>query len=158
APMPGLGAYDVAVDDASHTAFVSLWGGQTVGKDQYVDGVVAVDVANPMAPAAMAAPIPTGKAAEAGLIVAGKLYVANADADTVSVVDLASKAVKSMPVTAAMIVGASPNALAVDDGAGRLYVANAGENSLVALDLATLKVLGRVPTAYYPTAVAVRGD
>jgi YVTN family beta-propeller protein len=156
--LPGLGAYDVAVDDKSHTAFVSLWGGQMTAKDQYVDGVVAVDVTNPMMPMAMPAPIPTGKAAEAELIVAGKLYVANADADTISIVDVASKTVKSMPVTAAMIVGASPTALAIDDAAGRIYVANSGENSVVALDLATLAVKGRIPTAYYPTAVAVRSD
>src|SRR5205823_4070102 len=29
ADLPGVGAYDVTVDNASHTAFVSLWGGDS---------------------------------------------------------------------------------------------------------------------------------
>ncbi len=157
AQLPGIGAYDVAVDESSHTAFVSLWGGSGS-----TDGIVAVDVANPMAPIAQQSPIPTGKAAEAELLVAGKLYVSNADADTVSIVDAATRAVKTMPATSSMILGATPNSIAIEPagaaGAGRIYLANAGENAVVALDLDSLKILGRIPTAWYPTAVAVRGD
>lgn len=154
ASLPGLGAYDVAVDEASHTAFVSLWGGDGANGD----GVVAVDVADATAPLAAAGVISTGKAAEAELLVAGKLIVSNADADTLSIVDAASRAVKTMPATSGMILGATPNSLAVDAAAGRIYVANAGENAVVALDLDSLAILGKVPTAWYPTAVAVRSD
>src|SRR5262249_32476267 len=93
---------------------------------------------------------------EAELLLAGKLYVANADADTLSVVDAASRAVMSMPATASMILGATPNSVAAD--ADRVYLANAGENAVVALDIHTLQILGRIPTAWYPTAVAVRSD
>jgi hypothetical protein len=39
-----------------------------------------------------------------------------------------------------------------------LYVANAGENAVQALQLSTMQPLGRVPTAWYPTAVAVKSD
>jgi DNA-binding beta-propeller fold protein YncE len=158
AALPGVGAYDVAVDQASHTAFVSLWGGDGRGGD----GVVAVDVADPMAPVATVDTIPTGKAAEAELLVAGKLYVSNADADTLSIVDAASRAVRTMPATSGMILGATPNSIAIEPagalGPGRIYLANAGENAVVALDLDSLSILGKVPTAWYPTAVAVRGD
>ena len=157
ATLPGIGAYDVAVDEASHTAFVSLWGG-----GNNADGVVAVDVSNPSAPVAAPAVISTGKAAEAELLVAGKLYVSNADADTLSIVDAASRAVKTLPATSSMILGATPNAIAVEaagaGGPGRIYVANAGENALVALDLDTLAIIGKVPTAWYPTAVGVTSD
>jgi YVTN family beta-propeller protein len=161
AALPGLAPYDVAVDDASHTAFVSLWGGMKQGMG-YVDGVVPVDVSNPRAPIAAAAPIATGKAAEAELLLAGKLYVANADGDTLSVVDTASRTIRTMPVTTSMILGASPNNLAIDPGSngnpGRIYVANANENSVSVLDLASLAVIGQIPTAWYPTAVGVRSD
>jgi DNA-binding beta-propeller fold protein YncE len=157
ARLTGVGAYDVAVDAASHTAFVSLWGG-----DGDQDGIVAVDVTDPTMPLAAPAVIQTGKAAEAELLVAGKLYVSNADADTLSIVDAAQRTVKSLPVTSGMILGATPNAIAVEpkgqNGSGRVYLADAGSNDVVAFDLDTLALIGRVPTAWYPTAVAVRDD
>ena len=59
-------------------------------------------------PVAAPGVISTGKASEAELLVAGKLYVSNADADTLSIVDAASRAVKSMPATSGMILGATP--------------------------------------------------
>jgi YVTN family beta-propeller protein len=158
APLPGVGAFDVAVDESSHTAFVSLWGGDGAN----VDGVVAVDVADPTNPVAAPGVISTGKASEAELLIAGKLYVSNADADTLSIVDAASRTVKSLPATSGMILGATPNAIAIEpagaNGAGRVYVANAGENAVVALDLDTLAIVGKVPTAWYPTAVGVAAD
>jgi YVTN family beta-propeller protein len=158
AQLPGIGAFDVAVDEASHTAFVSLWGGDGSGGD----GVVAVDVADPTKPVAAPGVISTGKASEAELLVAGKLYVSNADADTLSIVDAAARTVKSMPATSGMILGATPNAIAIEpagaSGAGRIYVANAGENAVAALDLDTLALIGKIPTAWYPTAVGVTGD
>jgi len=155
AALPGVGAYDVAIDPPSHTAFVSMWGGLTQSPGHFIDGVVAVDVADPARPLPAAAPLSTGKAAEAELLLAGKLYVTNADADTLSVVDVASRSVRSLPVTAGELVGAAPNSIAVDAEAGRLYVANAGTNSVLAVDLASLLPLGSIPTAWYPTAVTV---
>jgi DNA-binding beta-propeller fold protein YncE len=151
AQLPGVGAYDVAVDETTHTAFVSLWGG--AGS---TDGVVAVDVSNPMMPTPLPGVISTGKAAEAELMIAGKLYVSNTDADTLSIVDAASRTVMTSPVTSSMILGATPNAIAVGDG--RIYLANAGENGVVALDASSLALVGEVPAAWYPTAVAVLGD
>jgi DNA-binding beta-propeller fold protein YncE len=158
AQLPGIGAFDVAVDEPTHTAFVSLWGGDGMGGD----GVVAVDVTDATMPLVAPTVIGTGKASEAELLVAGKLYVSNADADTLSIVDAASRTVKTLPATSSMILGATPNAIAVEpagqNGAGRIYVANAGENAVVALDLDSLAIIGRIPTAWYPTAVGIAGD
>ena len=56
------------------------------------------------------------------------------------------------------LLGSSPNALAADFAHDRLYVANAGENAVEAFTLSTMAPLGRVPAAWYPTAVAVRAD
>jgi YVTN family beta-propeller protein len=152
AQLAGVGAYDVAVDEASHTAFVSLWG----GAGSQGDGVVAVDVSNPQMPMPLPGVISTGKAAEAELMVAGQLFVSNTDADTLSIVDAASRTVKNLPVTSSMILGATPESIAVGDG--RIYIANAGENGVVVLDQASLTILGEIPTAWYPTSVAVLGD
>jgi len=60
APLPGLAPYDVAVDEASHTAFVSLWGGMKQGSG-YIDGVVPVDVAIRWRRVAAAEPIATAR-------------------------------------------------------------------------------------------------
>ncbi|MSP60119.1 MAG: hypothetical protein EXR72_07215 [Myxococcales bacterium] len=158
APLPGIGPYDVAVDEASHTAFVSMWGGQKVGQNRYVDGVAVVDVANPKAPLAAPALVMTGKGAEGELLVGSRLFVANADADTISVIDVAAKTVKSAPASLGALLGSSPNHIAVDEKAGRLYIANANENAVQVLDLTTLESKGRIPTAWYPTAVAVQAD
>jgi YVTN family beta-propeller protein len=163
ANLPGIGPYDVAVADVngSRLAFVSLWGGRRQGGN-IVDGVALVDVTDPMAPLAMMDPIATGKAAEAELLVGGQLYVTNADSDTLSIIDTASRTVRSTPVGASVLLGASPNHLAIDPGdamnPGRIYIADAGENAVVVLDRQSLGVIGRIPTAWYPTAVAVRGD
>ncbi len=162
AKIPGVDPYDVAVDEATHTAFVSLWGGLQTGRDQYIDGVVPVDVTNPHAPVAAAQPISTGKAAETELFLGGKIYVANADSDTLSVIDGASKQVRTMPVTSSMILGATPTNLAIDPGTdggpGRIYLADANENSVVVLDLQSFAILGHIPTGWYPSAVGVRSD
>ena len=56
------------------------------------------------------------------------------------------------------LLGSSPNALAADGAHDRLYVANAGENAVQAFTLSTMTPLGRIPAAWYPTAVAVRAD
>ncbi len=50
-------------------------------------------------------------------------------------------------------IGTAPVALAV--GGGRLYAADAGEDALAVLELPTGRLLGRVPTAAYPTGIAV---
>ena len=158
--MPlGTGPYDVALDETSHTAFVSLWGGYFVSVGNFKDGVVPVDVTNPMAPSPGTL-IHTDKAPEQAIVVGGKVYVADADGDTVSAIDPASQMAALTPTAfdATGLLGSSPNALAADRAHDRLYVANAGENAVQAFTLSTMTPLGRVPTAWYPTAVAVRAD
>lgn len=158
--MPlGTGPYDVTVDDATHTAFVSLWGGRFLGVGRFLDGVVPVDVSNPMSPLAGDV-IHTDKSPEQTILVGGKLYVADADGDSVAAIDPASRLAALTPTAfdQSGMLGSAPNALAADPAHDRLYVANAGENAVQALRLSTMAPLGRIPTAWYPTAVAVRSD
>ncbi len=158
--MPlGIGPYDVALDEPSHTAYVSLWGGYYVSADTFQDGVVPVDIGSRMSPSPGGL-IHTDKAPEQAIIIGGKVYVADADGDSVAAIDLASRMSALTPTAfdATGLLGSSPNALAADVAHDRLYVANAGENAVQAFTLSTMAPLGRVPAAWYPTAVAVRAD
>jgi DNA-binding beta-propeller fold protein YncE len=159
-PELGVAPYAVLVDDASKTAYVSLWGGLQTTLHMFSDGVVAVDISNLAAPMATGAPIATGKSPEAMVAHMGQAFVVDADGDDVTTIDLASRTTKSTPVAwdASGLRGSAPNDLAVDAAHDRLYVANAGEDAVQAFQLSTMKSLGRVPTAWYPTAVAVLSD
>src|SRR5207247_1325172 len=54
--------------------------------------------------------------------------------------------------------GCTPNALALSADEKRLYVAEADANAVAVFDVASGKLLGRVPTEWYPTALAVAGN
>ncbi len=57
--------------------------------------------------------------------------------------------------------GASPNAIVVSADQSRAYVAEAGINAVAVLDVRNPEkpvLLGRIPTAWYPTAVELSGD
>jgi len=103
-----------------------------------------------------------------------RLYVANSNADSVSVIDTGSdQEIERIDVRLAenALVGASPEGIALSEDEKTLYVANAHSNAVavVALSEKTLggksiaknggasrsKVLGFIPTGQYPSAVAV---
>ncbi len=155
----GVGPYDVAIDEGTHTAFVSLWGARFLSQGNFADGVVPVDISNPMNPTPGDV-IHTDKSPEQAIVVGGKIYVTSADGDSVASIDPASRMAQLTRTAfdATSLVGSTPNALAADAAHDRLYVANAGENAVQVFTLSTMQPLGRIPTAWYPTAVAVRTD
>src|SRR5262249_601505 len=58
-------------------------------------------------------------------------------------------------------VGSTPDALALSPDGRRLYVANADNNNVAVIDVSSAKeskVLGFIPTGWYPTTVATSGD
>lgn len=93
----------------------------------------------------------------------GRLYVANADSDTVSVIDtgrdLVVESIHVAPGKAAPL-GSSPNALAVSGDGRTLFVANGANNAVAVVDVSKSKarVAGFVPTGWYPAAVAEAKD
>jgi DNA-binding beta-propeller fold protein YncE len=159
-PSFGIDPYDLAVDESAHLAYVSLWGGVYLGPNMFNDGVQAVDLSNPAAPMPTGALIPTAKASEGIALIGGKLYVTDTDGDAVTTYDPASMSAVNTPTAldGSGLFGSSPSGMAVDGARNRLYVANAGENAVQAFDLGSMKSLGRIPTAWYPTAVAVEAD
>lgn len=97
------------------------------------------------------------------------LFVAQDNADAVSVIDTTKNAVTAtIPVTAPAGLlalpsnyrGAAPNALALSPDETRLYVTDGGTNAVavVALNQTGFPVLGLIPTGYYPNAVSVSAD
>ncbi len=84
------------------------------------------------------------------------LYVANANSDTVSVIDTAENTVSqtlgARPMES-LPFGSAPNALSVSPDGTLLYIANGGNNLLGVLDLASGRMQGLIPTGWYPGAV-----
>ena len=91
------------------------------------------------------------------------LYVANGNNDSVERIDLtthriaARMRIRPSPLTAALR-GVGPAGMALSPDGERLYVAESGINAIGVLNARTLKVLGHIPTAWYPYRVAVSAD
>lgn len=165
------GTYPYTVALAQGRLFVSNWGGRRPRANDTTDGVhpVVVDPRTgiPSTGTVTVFEAATGKAIseiDVGLHPSamathgGKLYVANANSDTVSVVDIA-KAVKertiAVPLYRKAPLGSAPNALAVHPAGHTLFVANAANNAVAVVDLKRDTVRGFLPAGWYPTAVAV---
>ena len=89
------------------------------------------------------------------------LYVANANSDSVSVVDTETLAVVdrwSTQPLAGLPLGSGPNALALTAGGATLYVANGGNNCIAALDTSSGRLRGLIPTGWYPGDVTLSTD
>jgi len=103
-----------------------------------------------------------------------RLFVANSNADTVSVIDtVTNQEVERIDVRLGedALPGASPEGLALSDDEKTLFVANAHSNAVAVVELSErargerkngktndagkTKVLGFIPTGQYPSAVAI---
>src|SRR5262249_9466459 len=92
----------------------------------------------------------------------GRLFVANAGSNSVSVIR-GGKVIETIKTSfdPKAPVGSTPAALAVTHDGKRLYVANADNNDVAVVDIANANesiVLGFIPTAWYPSAIAVSPD
>jgi YVTN family beta-propeller protein len=79
----------------------------------------------------------------------GRIYVANAASDNVSVIDGASST-----VIATIPVGSAPQGVAVDPRANRVYVANSGSNELTVIDGETNKAVATIAVGEEPWDLA----
>src|SRR5262245_28159274 len=91
-----------------------------------------------------------------------RIFVANANENTVSVVDLDSGRVGELLRTSRdprEPAGDTPNGLTLDERGERLYVANAGANHVAVFDVTKpghSRAIGFIPVGWYPTAARVR--
>jgi YVTN family beta-propeller protein len=91
----------------------------------------------------------------------GRLYVANSNTDSVSVVDTRTNTVTRTIAIAPFgpaAGGTAPSAMALSPGGRKLFVACGGINAVAQIDAASGRIEGYIPTAWYPNAVAVSGD
>lgn len=90
-----------------------------------------------------------------------RLYVANGNSDTVSVIDTRSQNVVAnialQPFTD-KVRGIAPTALAIAPDGKTLYAACGGINAVAVIETATEKVKGLMPTAWYPNHLALSAD
>ena len=91
------------------------------------------------------------------------LYVANANDNTVSVVDVvASKVLETLnsAIYPGSLTGSTTNGVALSANEKTLYVANADNNCLAVFDVRSpgaATSMGYIPTGWYPTCVRVIG-
>ncbi|MEW6159902.1 MAG: alkaline phosphatase family protein [Verrucomicrobiota bacterium] len=178
----GVAPYDVLLSNDERFAFVSNWGGRRAkaedrtapssGTDTVVDergiastGTVSVldletqrevsQVATELHPSDLQLS-PDGT----------RLFVANANSDSVSVIDVAARrAIETIVVrpSADLPFGSAPNALALSADGRQLFVANGGNNAVAVVSLAAEKSGGQrlegfIPAAWYPGALVARGE
>ncbi len=101
---------------------------------------------------------PSGLAADERFV-----YVSNGNNDTISVIDAASfERVETIDLGLREIFGSLkgqlPFGLALAPDGQRLYVCEAGLNAVAIVDRAARRVIGRLPTAWFPTQVQVSPD
>jgi YVTN family beta-propeller protein len=146
------------------TVYVSAWGGNEVMRFR-------PDQPGWLQPAGV---IPVARHPSALLLNSSgsRLFVASGSTDRVSVVDTRTERVITElhdPAPAGPAEGSTPNALALSEDGGRLFVAEADNNAVAVFELgpvtagATIgtggdRLIGRIPTGWYPTALAVSGD
>jgi len=146
----GTEAYTCLLSADASRLYISLWGGDKVvtydtRKGALIDSVTVGDNPNDLC-----------------LSHNGRyLYVANANDNTVSVIDLKHSTVVETLNTAVFptkLSGTTSNSVALADDDKTLYVANADNNCLAVFDVSTpgsSRSLGFVPTGWYPSVVRV---
>jgi YVTN family beta-propeller protein len=92
----------------------------------------------------------------------GRLFVANSGSNTVSVIS-DGRVIETISVapTPGAPMGSTTDALAINPAGTRLFAANADNNDVAMVDISSRSqsvVMGFIPTAWYPTALAVSPD
>lgn len=177
----GIAPFGAVVNDTGETAWVSNWGGRVAragdrtaptgllpGADRVVvdeRGIAAtgtvtkIDLLTRKAVAAVETGLhPTALAWDQGR---HRLFVANNNADSITVIDTAAaKVVNTWKIEPfeEKAPGLAPSALALTPDGRRLLVALGGINAVALLDAATGRVEGMIPTGWYPSALALSAD
>jgi len=142
--------YGVILGGDGHV-FVSAWGGTTISDFRLLsDGKLAY-----------LGRIEVGRHPSAMEISGSRLYVTLAGSDRVAIVDVHSRKVTGYfhdSAPGAPPEGSTPNALAISADHKRLFIAEADNNAVAVFNLTDGQLLGRIPTDWYPTAIAEVGS
>jgi DNA-binding beta-propeller fold protein YncE len=163
----GMDALAMALDSGRHRLYVSNWADEA-GRGGAAGGTVSVvDVSNPAAPKELSH-VQVGHHPEAVQLSADKsrLFVANTNDDTISVLDVSGSGVPTLVSTESVQrpgtpVGTHPDAFALSPDGKTLFVALAGLNAVELRDgQNATPASGKpmyIPTGYYPGALLVTG-
>ena len=172
----GIAPYSVTLIDGR--AYVSNWGGRravegdTKGPSSGSDVVVDPETGAASTGTVSVIDLSTRKVVNeiaVGLHPSGmcaskdgkRLYVANANSDTVSVIDTrGNEVIRTIGVKPhhELPFGSAPNALALTPDGDQLYVSLGGNNAVAVVDLRSHKVRGLIPTGWYPSAITFTQD
>ncbi len=176
----GVAPYAVAFSKDHSLAYVSNWGGRrakkgdktakSAGTDTVVDergvastgtiSIVDLKTRKELTQIAVGLHPADLKLSSDG----ARLYVANANSDSVSVIDTTSqKVIETIQVRPdpTLPFGSASNALTLSPDDKTLYVANGGNNAVAVVSLnlnAPAHVEGFIPAGWYPGAVAIDHD
>ncbi|WP_160146171.1 bifunctional YncE family protein/alkaline phosphatase family protein [Dictyobacter aurantiacus] len=148
-PQVGAFPYITLVSKDGKVVYVSNWGEATISVIDAATNTETGSIAVGQHPTAMTLS-PDNR----------YLYVTDANSDAVSIVDTQARRevgrVSVAPRPHAQL-SSSPQGLALSANGKTLYVVDAGNNEVVVINLQGNKgqVLGRIPTAWYPTSVNV---
>ncbi len=148
APFP----YTCVADEKNGRIFVSLWAQSAV---LVLDANTGADIAR----------WPVGQHPNEMILGSdGRLYVAEANFNTVSVIETATGRI-SEKLTASLYPnsppGSMPNSLALTPDGELLFVANANNNNVAVFEVETVgkaRSLGFIPVGWFPTSVRVTRD
>ena len=143
-------AYSCLLNPAKKELYISLWGSEQIAVYSLNTHKISTFIKVESHPNAMVL-------AKNGAF----LFVANANSNSVSVIDLQHQEVLEQISTSLYPdapAGSTPNGLALSEDESTLYIANADNNCLAVFDVSSpghSKSRGFIPTGWYPTSVLV---
>ena len=174
----GVAPYDVVLSPDGVMAYVSNWGGRRIGAGDLTAPSSGTDVVVDERGVAASGTVSFVDLRERVVVTeigvglhpsdlvlnrdGSRLYVANANSDTVTVIDTGRRellrAITVRP-DASLGFGSMPNALALSEDEETLYVACGGNNAVAVVSLTGSDdiIRGFIPAGWYPAALAV-GD
>jgi DNA-binding beta-propeller fold protein YncE len=164
--IPTVMPYAVVVAPDGKRAWVSMWNTATVAEVDLVAKKVVRRIALEAAHEAKTAAHSSAHATAMALNADGKmLFVTLSNRDAVAVVDTArGTLLGAIPTALPMQMVGTSIPIAIAASKDRLYVASAQLDAVQVIDIGAMKratdakVLGFIPTEYYPCALALRGD
>ncbi|WP_316829665.1 bifunctional YncE family protein/alkaline phosphatase family protein [Pedobacter aquatilis] len=149
--LPAI-AYSCVLSPDESRLYISLWGGRAIAIVNLADEKIT-------------SLIPVGDHPNELLLnkKGNYLFVANANDNTVSVINtISNKVIETIATTlyATQLTGSTTNGLALSANEKTLYIANADNNCLAVFDVSkpgTSQSQGFIPVGWYPTSVKVAG-
>ena len=156
--VPKGGVFAAAFDPASpggSKAYATMWGGHKL---------IELDLATPSAPSVVRSFAIDKNPQGIAFLDARWVAIANDFGDSIALADRVTGMVSQVPVTLDGLPGLDPSTLAFDATRQILYATLAGVNAVAAWSVDTtatppkLALLGRLPTSWWPSGVAVLDD